>query len=644
MCGLVGFLRPRGFVHAESTSCLRQMADALAHRGPDGAGEWVDSFLGVALAHRRLAVVELSEAGHQPIMSPSERFVMVFNGEIYNHKELRALLPKQRWRGDADSETLIVAIEQLGFERALRLCVGMFAIAVWDRAERTLLLARDRLGEKPLYYGWQGGTFMFASELKALRYHPDFNSEVNSEVIPIYMRYGYLPAPYSIWRGINKLLPGTWLGVRLAEPFSPAQPERYWSLESIIDSAEPERFVGSDEAAQAALDASIRDSVTQQMVADVPIGAFLSGGIDSSLVVAVMQAISPSKVKTFTIGFSEEGMDEAPYARRVAKYLKTEHCELYVGAKDTMEVIPKLASTFDEPFGDSSAIPTILLSRLARQHVTVALTGDGGDELFGGYRRYQNKDVRRLWRAVRALPGPIRGLLVQSLRSLTAERILAIVDSRYRGARQSLLPSVHRLADISECRSDVAFYRAMTAHWPHLATNEAPTRMIDESGETLCPSQEVAVERMMVADTLTYLPDDILCKVDRTAMASGLETRAPLLDHRVVQFAWRLSFESKIRNGSGKWILRKLLSQYMPTQLFDRPKMGFAIPVDTWLRGPLLPWADDLLSEARLSATGFADPKSLRKRWIQHRENRYNWRDSLWVLLMLQAWINEPKR
>lgn len=652
MCGLAGFFSPQGFHQAAAAAVVTRMRGTLVHRGPDDAGSWLDGDAGIALAHRRLSILDLSPAGHQPMQSTSGRFVLVFNGEVYNHLDIRRKLEEARqvptgWRGHSDTETLLAAIEQWGLEQALRQCVGMFALALWDRQERALALARDRMGEKPLFYGWQGNVLLFGSELKALRAHPKFRSEIERNALPAYLRHGYIPAPWSIWQGIRKLTPGCVVRFGGGDLGTLPEPKPYWSLADAIAAGKADPFRGSDKDAIDQLERQLRDAVAGQMVADVPLGAFLSGGIDSSTVVALMQAQSSRPVKTFTIGFSEAGYNEAEHARAVARHLGTEHTELYVDAAQAMALISDLPTIYDEPFGDSSAIPTHLVSRLARQHVAVSLSGDGGDELFGGYGRYFNQKGVLIWRAARALPAPLRALAVSLLRSgsflLLDDVLNAINCALRRPVGRSLSARANLIAVLANCVSREDFYTAMTSQW-----HQPPVASLGESSDWMRPAQHLGllsnpVERMMLTDSLTYLPDDILAKVDRAAMAVSLETRVPMLDHRVVELAWRLPYEMKVHDGHGKWLLRQVLYRHVPREIVDRPKMGFGVPIGEWLRGPLRDWAEDLLDESKLTSQGLFDPKPIRARWKQHIEGQQNWRDSLWLVLMFQSWLKESE-
>lgn len=623
MCGIVGFISPQRQDAAQQLVAVAStMSKTLQHRGPDDAGVWVDERFGVALAHRRLAVLDLSPAGSQPMACAAGRHIMVFNGEIYNHLDLRAKLGDREWRGHSDTETLLAAVAAWGLETALRETVGMFALALWDRETRQLFLARDRMGEKPLYYGWQGHSFLFGSELKALKRHPSFSGEIDRASLSSFMRHGYVPAPHSIYRALHKLAPGTYLSLSgAATPGTLPQPSAYWSLLVNAVQGQESGFGGTPSQAAEQLEAHISRALSVQMIADVPLGALLSGGIDSSVIAALMQAQASRPVKTFSIGFKDAKFDEAPHARAIARHLGTDHTELYVGTEDLMEVIPKLPTMFDEPFGDSSAIPTFLVSRLAREHVTVALSGDGGDELFGGYSRYRRAQTQ--WNRIRHIPL----LLRQSLARLA----LAFPDAP---RRRMALAAAFAAGD------DLAFYRVATSQWP------CPRSVViagEHEGHDREPLEArpagSMLERMMLTDSMVYLPDDILTKVDRAAMATSLETRVPLLDHRLVEFAWTLPLDMKVRRGETKWLLRKVLERYVPKSLTDRPKMGFGVPLDGWLRGPLRDWAEGMLDATRLTQQGFLSPEPIRQAWSAHLSGRSNLRDPLWSVLMFQAWL-----
>ena len=643
MCGLAGFWQR----HAATTDLVpvaQTMADRIAHRGPDDSGVWTDEQAGVALAHRRLSIVDLSAAGHQPMLSASGRYVLAYNGEVYNHLDLRAELQAvgsaPTWRGHSDTETLLACIEAWGVEVTLKRSVGMFAFALWDRQARTLVLARDRAGEKPLYYGWQGDTFLFGSELKALRAHPAFNASVDRGAVALLLRHNYIPAPYSIHQGIFKLPPGTWLEV--ASRGSDLQPQAYWSLAEVAERGTANPFSGSDAEAVDELARLLGKAVAGQQVADVPLGALLSGGIDSSLVTSLMQAQSTRRVRTFTIGFDEKAYDEATHARAVAAHLGTEHTELRLSANDALGLIPQLPSMYDEPFADSSQLPTHLVMKLARHHVTVALSGDAGDEFFGGYNRYFLGPTT--WRRIGWMPASLRRALGSAMTAVPAHTVnhLAAPLARRLGLAQPG-DKAHKLGRrLRQLESIDDLYVSLVTEWPDSASmvvgGHIPPNLLE--AREGWPSLQDPVARMMALDGLTYLPDDILTKVDRASMAVSLETRAPFLDRDVMEFAWRLPMHMKLRDGRGKWILRQLLDRYVPRALIERPKMGFGIPLDQWLRGPLRDWAGDLLSAERLEREGFLDASPIVTAWNAHQAGDASYGYRLWSVLMFQAWLD----
>lgn len=655
MCGLTGFWQPIPADPEALRALALRMAARIAHRGPDDADAWVDATAGLALGHRRLSIVDLSPAGHQPMASPSGRFVIAFNGEIYNHLDLRCELERIAghalpWRGHSDTETLLAAVDTWGLAATLQRATGMFALALWDREARRLQLARDRIGEKPLYYGCHGHgavrALLFGSELKALRAHPSFGSdgeaEVDREALLLFMRHGYVPAPWTIHRGLRKLPPGTIASFTRAVADPVVEP--YWSaVDTMMRGHAAPLDIGPDEAVDH-LEALLRDAVGRQMVADVPLGAFLSGGIDSSTVVALMQAQSRHPVRTFSIGFHEEGYDEAQHAKAVARHLGTDHTELYVTPAEAMGVVPRLPEMYDEPFADSSQIPTYLVSALARRHVTVVLSGDAGDELFCGYNRYAITE--RMWSRIAAVPMPVRRLAAALLTAVpeTGWNRLGAVAGRVlpAGHRVNRLGNkVHKGAQAMLSHNSDALYLRTVSQWadpaplvpgatePHTLLTGAPTPL------AALPD----VQRMMAYDLLTYLPDDILVKVDRAAMAVSLETRVPLLDHCVIEFAWQLPLALKLRGGLSKWPLREVLYRHVPRALVERPKMGFGVPIDAWLRGPLREWAEDLLAPARLRDYGLA-AAPIRAAWQSHLDGSANAQYPLWNVLMYQAWCH----
>jgi asparagine synthase (glutamine-hydrolysing) len=649
MCGIAGIvaLHP----DLDLTADVLAMTAKLSHRGPDDGDSWSDPEHGVALGHRRLSILDLSPAGRQPMHSASGRYVVTFNGEIYNHIELRGMLEREglihAWRGRSDTETLLAAFEAWSPETALRRAVGMFALAAWDRWTRRLLLARDRLGEKPLYYGRQGNRLTFASELKALRVERGFDGTINRQALALFLRHNYVPSPWSIYEGIYKLPAGHYLWI--SRDRLDGAPLPYWSAQDACNAGAAEPFEGSVKEAEEALTAFLKAAIAGQMVADVPVGAFLSGGIDSTLIVALMQAQSVRPVKTFTIGFDEAAFDEARFAAQAARVLGTDHTELYVSPQRAMSVIPELPRIYDEPFADSSQIPTVLVSRLAREQVTVSLSGDGGDELFGGYTRYNHG--LRAWRRLRATPDWIRRAVIGGIERVpvhywnhlyTWMRWMVPADWEQSNPGDKL----RKLAAALRLVSPEALYLELISHWRDpesvvINGEEPPT--LQRAGAIGLHARGF-IERMMYLDLVTYLPDDILCKVDRAAMSVSLETRVPFLDHRVVEFAWRLPIDYRFAGGIGKRILRSILARHVPQELFERPKMGFGIPIQSWLRGALRDWAESLLTESRLRADGYFRAARIRQTWNEHVSGQRDWGYHLWDVLMFQAWLDEQRK
>jgi asparagine synthase (glutamine-hydrolysing) len=645
MCGIAGWIDLKGRTDRYGLeSVAARMADALSHRGPDDHGVWADPEAGVALGHRRLSVLDLSPAGHQPMLSGNGRFVISYNGEIYNCEEIRRELQKANPRlgfgGHSDTEVMLAAFEQWGIEPSLQRMNGMFAFALWDRNERTLILARDRFGEKPLYYGTAGTAFLFASELKAFLQHPAFAAEIDRDALARYLRFSCVPAPYSIYRGVHKLLPGTILRCRNGE----VRISTFWSILACLEGAASRPFEGSETDAISELDRLLRDAVRIRMHADVPLGAFLSGGIDSSLIVALMQAQSKSPVQTFTIGFHDAAYDEAPEALAVARHLGTEHTELYVTPADAIGLVSRLPEVYDEPFADSSQLPSLLISHLARQHVTVSLSGDGGDEVFGGYNRYIFGT--RLWNWLRRTPKVLRQLSATAISGIEPHywenifgflRPILHVGLRQRNPGYKL----HQLARLLSSADREDMYAKMASHW--LPSERAIREAISDSPPCLSEPERFALPsfalQAMYLDTITYLPNDLLAKIDRATMAFGLENRIPYLDHRVVEFAWRLPLAMKVRPYCGKWILRQVLQRYVPSKLTERPKMGFGVPLDAWLRTTLREWAEALLDPGRLEQEGFFNSAVIRKKWDAHQKRRGNWQYHLWDVLMFQSWL-----
>jgi asparagine synthase (glutamine-hydrolysing) len=645
MCGIAGMIDWRAATSADALRAISEaMIETIRHRGPDAGAVWVEAEGGVALGQRRLAIIDLSPGGAQPMHSADRRYVITFNGEIYNYRDIRRELEAagRSLRSDSDTEVLLEACALWGVEAAITRAVGMFAFALWDRDTRTLVLARDRLGIKPLYYAATPERLLFASQLKAFRAMPDWKPTIDDDAVVGYLRHAYIGQPHTIYREARKLPPGHVLALRaeLVRQGAVPEPKCFWDLRAIAAAGQRRNDPAPevDEAVER-LDALLRDSVKLRMIADVPLGAFLSGGIDSSTVVALMQAQSMRPARTFSIGFHESGYDEADCAKKVAAHLGTDHTEFYVEPRHALDVIPQLPEWFDEPFADSSQIPTYLVSELTRKHVTVALSGDGGDELFAGYNRYLW--VERLARAVKVVPPPLRGASAAAVRALTPQtwnRLFAFVPRSWRPA----LPGdkLHKAAALFDDPDPDAVYRRLVSQW------ERPEEIAATGREPHGPLWDEAithdfpdfVPRMQFLDMATYLPDDILTKVDRATMAVGLEGRVPLLDHRVVAYAWSLPLALKLRGGSSKWLLRRVLDRYVPAPLIDRPKMGFAVPIDAWLRGPLREWAEALLAPACLKAHGFVRVEPVRQAWREHLEAKRNWQYPLWTVLMLQAW------
>ena len=639
MCGFVGFvhLEPRFLSVENLQQTVRKMSGAIMHRGPDSEGIFVDPQTQVALGFRRLAIRDLTVAGHQPMESASQRYVITFNGEIYNSEEVRAQLLSEvgsiRFRGHSDTEVLLAGIDHWGLAATIQRCVGMFAIALWDRQEQTLSLCRDRFGEKPLYYGFGRGTFLFGSELKGLRQHPNFDAQIDRQSLALYLRHNYMPAPYSIFQQIQKLTPGTILTVNLEQlkrKQLPA-PQPFWSFIETLHEGQAAPFTGSMDEAVNQLETIMQRTIEEQMISDVPLGAFLSGGLDSSLIVALMQSRKSQRVRSFSVGFHEKEFDEAPHAKAVARHLGTEHTELYVTPQDALDVVPLLPAMFDEPFADSSQIPTYLVAKMARQHVTVSLSGDAGDEIFGGYSRY----MRGLqFSKLERIPGFLRQ---------GAAWALSQIPGVQSASSRSLMRRVFWAAELLGAKSFEAAYRLMVSAW------KDPLLAVDSSAIATSAFEDLPqqfgglgpLRRMMALDTLTYLPDDILVKVDRATMAVSLEARAPFLDHRISEFACRLPQSMLMQSGQGKMILRQLLAKYVPTSLTDRPKQGFGIPVDRWVRGPLLDWAESLLEPRILSDQGLFRTHHVRQVWEEHKSGKANRITQLWPILMFQAWQRE---
>jgi asparagine synthase (glutamine-hydrolysing) len=640
VCGIGGWFDRRALTpEGELRRIAKAMADSIAHRGPDMEGVWAEEAAGIALGFRRLAIQDLSPAGAQPMHSHCGRYVMVYNGEVYNAAELRAELEPRgiNWRGHSDTEAMLEGCVAWGLEATVKRLIGMFAIALWDRKERRLSLARDRLGIKPLYYAADDRRVAFGSELKALAAAPGWKPVLDADAAAAYMRFGYVPQPHTIYRGVHKLPPGHILTLGPeGEPTLAA----FWSLRPFAAAGAKRALAPFDPVEEEErLDALLRDAVRRRLIADVPLGAFLSGGIDSSTVVALMQQASDRPVRTFSIGFREKGYDESGHARAVAAHLGTDHTEFVVEARHALDVVPKLPEMFDEPFADSSQIPTYLVSALARRHVTVALSGDGGDEVFAGYNRYFWGDL--LWRRMAAVPVTLRRLAACATRMVPAgvwDTAFAAVPRRWRPPQPG--DKMHKLARVVAYDRPDQLYHRLVSQWTE------PERVMAQGAEppgpfsdpTLAADIPNFIQRMQYVDTVTYLPDDILVKVDRATMAVALEGRVPLLDHRVVEHAWSLPLAAKVEGATGKMLLRRVLRRYVPDRLVERPKMGFGVPIGDWLRGPLREWAETLLAPRRLAAEGVLNPQPVGALWRQHLAGANNWQYPLWTVLMFQAW------
>lgn len=650
MCGIAGFVGFDGTADRSALEAIaRTMAGQIRYRGPDDAGEWADPGAPIAFGHRRLSIIDTSACGHQPMVSASGRYVICYNGEVYNFPQLRRSLEDNghRFTGHSDTEVILAAIEQSGVESAVKSFIGMFAFALWDTELRKLFLVRDRLGIKPLYFGWVASSLVFGSELKSLVSFPGFDRTLDLEALALYFRYNSIPAPHSVYKNVRKQLPATILTFDPKDLRNPNE-KRYWNIGDVAADGLRHPFSGEIDEATDRLDDVVTDAVRHRLVADVPLGAFLSGGYDSTLVSAIMQRESNRPVRTFSIGFENQDFDESPYARRVANHLGTDHTEMIVSSADAQAVVPELPSVYDEPFSDSSQIPTILVSRLARKHVTVSLSGDGGDELFAGYNRHLWVD--RTWSATRRIPTVLRGAIGSAMTRISQARwddIARVGGAVIPGLRKQRRfgENVHKLAGTLSATGPDEVYRRLLSHWQNPAELVLGSRV---SGELDFESfEEVGemrfAERMMLLDQTTYLPNDILTKVDRASMSVSLEARVPLIDHRVVEFAWTLPLHMKIRNGETKWLLRRLVHKFIPAEFMDRPKAGFAVPIGDWIRGPMREWAADLLSKERICRQGFLNADIVEKKWNEHQAGRGFWQYDLWDVLMFQAWLEETQ-
>ncbi len=649
MCGICGFFNPHHLTSNEwMQSVSHQMTDALVHRGPDDVGIWTDPKAGVAMGHRRLSIQDLSSEGHQPMTSACRRFVMSYNGEIYNFQIMRKTLERDgfQFRGHSDTEVLLGAITEWGLEKTLEQIIGMFAIAIWDREREALTLVRDPVGKKPLYYGWCHNTFLFGSELKALRTHPEFDAPIDPNALGLFIKYSWVPTPFCIYQGIRKLPPGHLITINSKSALENSIPRSYWSARTVAENGERMPFTGSLEDGTDALEKLLQHVVSCRMIADVSLGALLSGGFDSTMVVAMMQAISPRPIKTFSIGFWESQYNEAQHAQEIARHLGTDHTELYISPKDAQAVIPELPKIYDEPFADSSQIPTVLLSRLARQNVQVALSGDGGDELFAGYTKYP--ECLKRWKTWGDRPLWLRRRMAEGMTSIgkTSWNLLGAP----RNSPTDEIPQWQKFFGRVEKKSR---WIAATSPVNLVALRHARCRRIQDyvlhAKEKKClltnPKDwaEVSnpVQGMMHLDFVTFLTDDILVKVDRASMSVGLEVRCPLLDTRLVEFAWSLPLSMRLQGNKGKIILRNVLKRYVPPELTERPKKGFAVPVSEWIKGPLRDWAEHLLDKTRIRDQGLLEPETVHRAWQQHLSGWQDYDTLLWSLLMFQAWHEE---
>ena len=645
MCGITGLIDFTCSTNADRLNELvTTMSNEIIHRGPDDFGAWVDPENGLALGFRRLAILDLSPTGHQPMHSSNGQYVIVFNGEIYNFSLLRDELIAlgYSFKGTSDTEIMLASISQWGLLKAVQKFNGMFAFALWDRENRSLFLVRDRLGIKPLYYGFLGNSFLFGSELKAMRAHPNFDAKIDPQALTLYLRYSNIPGPFTIYKGIYKLPPASILTIKnplAVDSSSIENIKHYWSAAQTVEDGLTQPFHGSDTEAVDLLEMMLKQSIQQRMIADVPLGAFLSGGIDSSTIVSLMQTQSTQPIRTFTIGFSESGFDESKYASEVARHLHTNHTELYISSEVARDIVPKLPQIYDEPFADPSQIPTFLVSQLAKKSVTVSLSGDGGDELFGGYNRYIWP--KKIWDTFGWLPTHTRNKIASTMKTLALQPIGLILKNI---GLPNPLDKVNKIANILAAPTIEVVYSELISQWKNpgeiVRGGSEPELNISKSyGSKVTNSLS---EKMMAMDLVSYLPDNILVKVDRATMHTSLESRAPFLDdHEIVEFAWTLPLHMKIRNGQGKWILREVLSRHIPKKMIDRPKMGFGVPIDSWLRGPLRPWAENYLNENRLRQEGFFNSQLICKKWNEHKTGKQNWQYDLWNILMFEAWLDE---
>jgi asparagine synthase (glutamine-hydrolysing) len=638
MCGIAGYVGKT----LNPFDCLNKMVHAINHRGPDDKGVWVDESIGIGLAHARLSILDLSSAGHQPMHSLSKNLVMIFNGEIYNHKALRSelnLISHRAWSGHSDTETLIAAIEEWGLKETLKKAKGMFAIALWDKRDQSLTLACDRVGEKPIYYGWVNDQFVFASELKAIKKFPKFKNAIDRNSLALFLRFNSIPSPHSIYEDISKLEPGHI--IQFHKSSKKLIKDSYWSIEQVYKKGSATRFSSTPSEIVNQLEDVLLNAVSSQMESDVPLGAFLSGGVDSSTIVALMQSCSSIQINTFTIGFNAKEFDEATHARMVAKHLGTNHFDMYVSERNALDIIPNIPTIYDEPFADSSQIPTYLVSKFAKQKVTVALSGDAGDELFGGYNRYVY--AKKMFGKIIKTPVLFKRLMTMGLYSMSEEKWNSLLNTILGKHYTDIGYKLHKAASVLSSKTirDMHFKLVSQIHNPTewlIDSNEYSSILNDETNRFV---ELNPIEQMMAYDLITYLPTDILTKIDRAAMSVSLETRVPFLDPSVIEFSASLPMEYKIRNGVTKWALREVLYKHVPKNLIERPKMGFGVPLAVWLRGPLKEWAESLLNEERLNHEGFFNVEFVRNKWLEHLSGKRNWHHQLWNVLMFQAWLEQ---
>ena len=656
MCGFSGILKIKDRKDIDLKKTVAAMCDRLVHRGPDDKGLWIDEQKKIALAHQRLSILDLSLAGRQPMISKCGRYVLVFNGEIYNHKQIKNELENDiffqeenySWQGNSDTEILLTAITLWGFAKTLEKIVGMFAIACWDLKLNTLFLSRDRIGEKPLYYGFKNNLLVFASELNAFEEVKDFTLEINRDIIPFYLERSFIPAPFSIYKGIYKLIPGTYLEIKTDQinEISPLKPIHYWNLKDELVNSQKNQLNKTDNNLINNIDFLMRDSIKNIMVADVPIGAFLSGGIDSSIVVSIMQSLSSNKIKTYTLGFQESEYDESPYAKRIANFLGTEHKELILKPLEAIKVVTKLTDIYDEPFADISQIPMVLISELASKEVKVCLSGDGGDEIFAGYNRYIFG--ANCWRIIKFFPLKIRIFISELILSISLEKLkmIFILPSLFFSniLRLNLIDEkIRKFARLITARNSSELYSKIFDQTKNL---DNLVEGISKNQKKIIPNMDEninlnTVNKMILEDMQFYLPDDILVKVDRASMHSSLETRLPMLDHRLINYVFRIPIEKKIRFFKGKWILKKVLNKYLPAKLYERPKKGFSVPMAAWLRGPLKQWAEELIDPKRIERDGYFNSSLVQKKWKEHLSGKKNWENLLWNILIFQLWLNK---